>query len=82
MRVVKSKIVNKNVTKNTRHKRYVDVLFNKYFIRHKMKKIQSELHRIGTFNVCKITLSCLDDKRYILDDGLNSLAYFYEDVKN
>ena len=58
---MKSKIVNKNVAKNTRHKRYVDVLFNKYFIRHKMKKIQSELHRIGTFNVCKITLSCLDD---------------------
>ena len=79
---MKSKIVNKNVAKNTRHKRYVDALFNKYFIRHKMKKIQSELHRIGTFNVCKITLSCLDDKRYILDDGLNSLAYFYEDVKN
>ena len=79
---MKSKIVNKNVAKNTRHKRYVDFLFNKYFIRHKMKKIQSELHRIGTFNVCKITLSCLDDKRYILDDGLNSLAYFYEDVKN
>ena len=34
-------------------------------IRHKMKRIQSKLHRIGTYNVCKISLSCFDDKIYI-----------------
>ena len=47
-----------------------------------MKKIQSKLHRIGTYGVCKISLSCFDDKRYILGDGINSLAYFYEDVNS
>ena len=41
-----------------------------------MKKIQSKLHRIATCNVCKISLSCFDDKRYILVDDINSLAYF------
>ena len=44
--IQKAKGVNKNVIKNTRQKEYVDVLFNKCFIRHKMKRIQSKLHRI------------------------------------
>ena len=51
-------------------------------MRHKMKIIQSKLHRIRTYDVCKISLSCFDDKRYILDDGINSLAYFYKNVKS
>ena len=42
----KEKWVNKNVVKNIRHKDYVDVLLNKYFIRHKMKRIQSKLHSL------------------------------------
>ena len=62
-------------------KTYVDVLFNKK-IRDKMKRIQSKLHKIGTYEVCKISLSCFDDKRYILDDGINSLAYFHKDVRD
>ena len=27
----------------------------------------------------KISLSCFDDKRYVLDDGVNTLAYFHKD---
>ena len=27
-------------------------------------------------------LSCFDDKRYILDDGINTLAYFHKDKKS
>ena len=47
-----------------------------------MKRIQSKLHRIGTDDVCKISLSCFHDKRYILDDGVNSLTYFRKDMKD
>ena len=47
-----------------------------------MKIIQSKLHRVGTYNVCKISLSYFDYKRYILDDGFNSLAYFHKDIKD
>ena len=47
-----------------------------------MKRIQSKLYTIGTYDVCKISLSCFDDKRYVLDDGVNTLAYFYKDIKN
>ena len=42
-------------------------------MRHKIKRIQNKLHKIGTYNVCKISLFCFD-KRYVLDDGINSLA--------
>ena len=45
-------------------------------IRHNIKRIQSKLHKIGTYDVCKISLSCFDDKRYVLDDGVNSWLIF------
>ena len=38
-----------------------------------MKRIQSKLYKIGTQDVCKISLSSFDDKKYILDDGINTL---------
>ena len=72
----------KGVNKKTRHKDFVDVLFNKKVIRHNMKRIQSKLHTIGTYDVSKISFSCFDDKRYVLDDGVNTLASFHKDIKN
>ena len=54
--------VNKKVVKKIRHKEFVAVLFNKKMIRHYIKTIQSKLHRIGTYDICKISLSCFDDK--------------------
>ena len=77
-KVTKAKGVNKKI----KHKEFVGVLFNKKVIRHNMKRIQSKLYRIGTYNVCKSSLSCFDDKRYVLDDGVNILAYFLKDIKN
>ena len=76
-----AKGVNKNVVKDIRHREYIDILFNKQMIKHKMKRIQSKLHTIGTYNVCKISLSYFDDKRYILNDGISSLAYFHKDIR-
>ena len=70
----------KGVNKKIRHKEFVNVLFNKKVIRYNMKTIQSKLHRIKTYDFCKISLSCFDDKRYILDDSVNSLAYFHKDI--
>ena len=61
----------KGVNKKIEHKEFVNVLFNKKVIRHKMKRIQSKFHKIGTYDVCKISLSC-----YVLDHGVNTLAYF------
>ena len=77
----KAKGINENVVKNIADQEYVDVLFNKYFISHTMKRIQTKLHGVGTYDVCKIFLSCFDDKKYILNDAINSLVYFHNDIK-
>ena len=72
----------KRVNKKTKHKEFVDVLFNKKLIRHNMNRIQNKLHRVGTYDVYKISLSCFDDKRYVLDNGIDTLAYFHKDIRD
>ena len=47
-----------------------------------MKRIQSKLHRIGTYDACKVSLFCFYDKRNILGDGINSLAYFHKYIRS
>ena len=39
-----------------------------------MKRIQSKKHKLGTLGT-KISLSCFDDKRYVLDNGICTLTY-------
>ena len=59
--------------------KFKDILFNKKIIRHKMRRIQSKKDKIGTYEIDKISLSVFDDKRYMLDDGIYTLAYFHKD---
>ena len=47
-----------------------------------MKRIQSKVHKIGTYDVFKISLRCFDDKRFVLKDGVNILAYFHKDIRS
>ena len=42
----------------------------KKVVRHEMKRFQSKKHSIGAYKVNKISLSCFDDKKYVLDDGI------------
>ena len=49
-------------------------------MRHKMKRIQSKMHKLGTYEINKIPLSCFDDKRYVQDDSINTLAYFNKGI--
>ena len=42
-----------------------------------MNRIQSKNHRIGTYEINKISLSWFDDKLYILNTGYNRLAIGY-----
>ena len=41
----------KGVNKKLEHKEFANVLFNKKVMRHNMERIQSKLHRIGTYDV-------------------------------
>ena len=43
-----------------------------------MKRIQIKTHKLGTYEI-DISLSCFDDKRYVLDDEIPTLAYFHKD---
>ena len=43
-----------------------DVLLNNKYLRHLMNRIQSNNHRIGTYEINQISLSCFDDKIRIL----------------
>ena len=63
----------------TEFDKFKDVLFNEKVIRHKMKRIQSKKHTLRTYEIDKMSLSCFDDKRYVLDDGIYTLAYFHKD---
>ena len=58
---------------------FKDVLFNMKIIIHKMKRIQAKKHKIGAYEIYKISLLCFDDKRLELDDGVHTLAYFHKD---
>ena len=49
-------------------------------MRHKMKRIQSKKHKIGTYKIGKISLSSFHDKRFVLDDGIHTLTYFHKDI--
>ena len=69
----------KGVSIATEFDKSKDVLFNEKIIRHKIKRIQSKKHKLGTYETDKISLSCFDDKRYVLDDGIRTLAYFHKD---
>ena len=52
----------KGVNIATEFNEFKDVLLNKKIIRHKMKRIQAKKHKIGTYEIDKISLSCFDDK--------------------
>ena len=47
-----------------------------------MKRIQSKLLKIATYDVCRIYVSCFDDKRYISNDEITTLAYSHQDLED
>ena len=40
------------------------------------------MHQIGIYKVNKISLSCYDDKRFILEDGITSYAHGHYKIKD
>ena len=43
-----------------------------------MKRIESKKQIRNTHEIDKISLSCFDNKRYVLDDGIHTLSYFHK----
>ena len=70
----------KGVNTVTEFNEFRDSLFNKKIIRHKMKRIQSKKHKLGTYEINKISLLCFDEKRFVLNDGIHMLANLHKDI--
>ena len=71
-----AKGIKKNVIKNNiRREDYKRTLLNEEQMHHKMKTIRSQKHQLGSYEINKVSLSCFDDKRYILENGYESYAY-------
>ena len=74
------KSIHKGHNSNFKSSEFKDVLFSKKVLRHTMKKIGSKNHKIYTQENDKISLSSFDDKRHILEDGINTVAYGHKDI--
>ena len=71
----KCKGIKKNVIKNKiTHEDYKHCLFTRKTKLTKMNVIRSCAHNIYTEKINKVALSCEDDKRIILEDGVHTLA--------
>ena len=46
----------------------------------KFQCIRSKGHKISTYEINKVGLCCYDNKRYLLDDGITSLAYGHKNI--
>ena len=71
----------KGVNIATEFNKVRDTLFNNKVFRHKIKRIQGKKHKIGTYEINKMSLSCFDDKRFVLDDGIHTVAYFHKNLR-
>ena len=70
----KAKSINKNVTTTISHDEYRD---NEKCLRHSMKRIKSKDHKIGTYEINKISFFCFDYQIYIQKNGWDRLALGY-----
>ena len=46
-----------------------------------MRRILAEKHKVGTYEIDKISLLRFDNKRFVLNDGIHTLAYFHKGLK-
>ncbi|GBO36495.1 hypothetical protein AVEN_215919-1 [Araneus ventricosus] len=63
------------VERNIRHEDYRRCREELKSTREIQHRIQSENHKLKTVKVNKIALCAFDDKRYLLDDNVHTLAY-------
>ena len=77
-----AKGIKKNIIKDKiTHENYKETLFDKKQMYHKMKTIRSEKHELNSYEINKVSLSCYDDKRFILKNGVTTLAYGHKKNK-
>ena len=73
---VKKSVVKKNIT----HGQYKEALFDRKTYRHGMDVLRSERHHIFGQHLNKVSLSPFDSKRWIAENGVDTLAYGHEEL--
>lgn len=68
------------IKKHVRHQQFLDVLRTKAITRSQFRTFRSKNHTLQTVEINKTCLNAFDDKRYILDDGISTLAYGHCDL--
>jgi len=64
------------VKKHLQHQSFLNILRNSSRTTNaKFRLFRSTNHVVNTVEMTKLCLSALDDKRYILSDGVHTLAY-------
>ena len=77
----KAKGVSKAVVKkHIRHEQYREALFEKTTFHHGMNVLRSERHHIYGQRLNKVSLSPFDSKRWIAENGVDTLAYGHRDA--
>ena len=71
----RAKGIKLSAQKKLRLEDYKTVLFNTGQMYSKMHTLRSYNHQIFLENIKKVGLSCFDSKRFILPNGIQSLAY-------
>ena len=78
-----AKGIKKNVIKkDINHENYKQTLLENKQIYHKMKTVRSVNHKLGSYEINKVSLSCFDDKIYLTKDGIKSYAYGHFATRN
>ena len=60
------------------HNEYKDLLLNNECLRHSVNRIQSNDHKMESYEINKISLSWFDDKIYIQNNGYDRLSLGYQ----
>ena len=71
----------KGVNIATESNEFKNTLFNKKVLGLKIRRIQGEKYKMNTYEIKKISLSVFDDKRFVLNDGIYTLAYLHKGFK-
>ena len=61
--------------RHLRHAHYLDALHNWKTIYMRQNSIQSKNHKLASYHQCRASLTCFDTKRWILEDGIHTLAH-------
>ena len=71
----------KEVSVANEFKKFKHTLLNKKTMKHKMRRTQAKKHKLGTCKISIISLSCFNEKRFVLNDGIYRWLFFHKDLK-